>query len=88
MATSQFEVDGPVRQVLEVRRGSDLVVEWPIKFIDAGCIKITFLGTESAFREFYSDTDPSDAFAVEVIETGSYDPNAASFLRTLTTRQQ
>ncbi|SFC52056.1 HTH DNA binding domain-containing protein [Halobiforma haloterrestris] len=88
MATSQFEADGPVRRFLEVRRESDLVVEWPIKFIDAGSVKITFLGTESAFREFYSDTGQSEAFTVEVIETGSYDPNAASFLRTLTTRQQ
>lgn len=88
MATSQFEADGPVRRFLEIRRESDLVVEWPITFIAAGSVKITFLGTDAAFQEFYNDIGQSEPFDVEVVETGSYDPNATSFMRTLTTRQQ
>lgn len=88
MATSQFKADGPIRRVLEVRRESNLVVEWPIQFTAGGSVKITFLGTESAFQEFYNDTGQSDAFDVEVVETGSYDPDATTFMRSLTTRQQ
>lgn len=88
MATSQFEADGPVRRFLEMRHDSDLVVEWPITFIDSGSIKITFLGTDVAFQEFYNGTGQSEIFDVEVIETGFYDPDATSFMRTLTTRQQ
>jgi hypothetical protein len=88
MATSQFDADGPARRFLEVRRESDLVVEWPIRFTTAGSVEITFLGTDAVFREFYNNTGQSEAFDIEVVETGSYDPDATSFMRTLTTRQQ
>lgn len=88
LATSRFEADGPVQRFLELRRDSDIVVKWPIKFTAGGSVEITFLGTGSDFREFYNDTSELDEFDVEVVETGAYDPNDAPFMRTLTTRQQ
>jgi hypothetical protein len=88
LATSRFEAHGPVRRFLEVRRDSDLVVKWPIQFTGGGSVEVTFLGTGSDFREFYNDTSQSDAFDIEVVETGTYDPDDTSFMRTLTTRQQ
>lgn len=88
VATSQFEALGPVRRFLEIRRESDLVVEWPIQFTAPGSVEITFLGTASEFREFYTDTGQSEPFDIEVVETGTYDPNDVPFMRTLTTRQQ
>jgi hypothetical protein len=88
IATSQFEARGPARRFLEVWHESNLVVEWPIQFTGAGSIEITFLGTGSDFREFYHDTGQSDAFDIEVIETGTYNPSVAPFVRALTTRQQ
>lgn len=88
IATSQFEARGLVGQFLEMRRETDLVVEWPIQFTGAGTVEVTFLGTGPEFRDFYNDTALSEAFDVEVIETGTYDPNAPSFTRMLTTRQQ
>jgi hypothetical protein len=88
MATSQFEATEPVRQLLEWRSESDLVVEWPIKINDDGSARITYLGTESEFQELYEQTVDSTAFDVEVVETGTYEPDTNSFMRALTTRQQ
>jgi hypothetical protein len=88
MATSQFEAHETVRRLLEWRRASDLVVETPIKINADGSLRMTFLGSESNFQDLYEKTTNSDAFAVEVVETGPYEPDMASFVRALTTRQQ
>lgn len=88
IATSQFEARDASRQFLELRRDSALVVEWPIQFTGGGSIEITFLGSESAFSDFYQKVDNSDTFDAEVVETGTYDPGVDDFMRMLTTRQQ
>lgn len=88
MATSQFEARDASRRFLELRQQSDLVVKWPIQFTGGGSIEITFLGTESEFRAFYRETSQSEAFDIEVVEMGTYDPETSDFMRALTTRQQ
>jgi hypothetical protein len=88
MATSKFEARDPVKRLLEWHRTSDFVVEWPIKTNADGSVEITYLGTESAFQDLYDDLIQSTAFDADVIETGPYNPNAASLMRSLTTRQQ
>jgi hypothetical protein len=88
MATSQFEARAPVRQLLEWRRGSDLVVEMPIDINDDGSLRVTFIGTDSDFSALYEYTTESAEFDGEVVETGTYDPDRDSLVRVLTSRQQ
>lgn len=88
LATSQFTARGPVRRLLAWRRESDLVVETPIQVNDDGSMRITYLGGEDEFRELYERTGDASDLAVEVVETGAYDPGVDDFVRGLTTRQQ
>lgn len=88
MATSQFEAQNPLRRLLEWRRDSDLVVDTPIQVNDDGSMRITYLGTETEFRGLYENATDATTLGVEVVETGTYDPDAASFMRGLTPRQQ
>lgn len=88
MATSQFEAHAPVRQLLEWRRESDLVVEMPIDINDDGSLRVTFIGTDSEFSALYEYTTESAGFDGEVVETGAYDPDRDALVRVLTSRQQ
>lgn len=88
LATNRFTAQGPVRQLLEWQRESDLVAEMPIRINDDGSMRITYLGSESEFRELYARTVDAATLDVEVVETGQYDPDVADFARGLTPRQQ
>ncbi|WP_436902911.1 helix-turn-helix domain-containing protein [Halovenus halobia] len=88
IATTQFEANDPLQKVLGLRRMADLVIETPVKINDDGSVRITFLGTESDFQALYDRATGSSAFDTTIVETGAYDPDAASFMRVLTTRQQ
>jgi predicted DNA binding protein len=88
MAVSQFEPSDVIRQILERRRESDIVVETPIRINADGSLRITYLGSESALRELFRGADDESELRVDVVETGEYDPDRSSFTRLLTTRQQ
>jgi len=88
LATSQFTARGPVRQLLEWRQESDLVVEMPIPINDDGSMRITYLGGEGDFQELYERSADAASLGVEVIETGEYEPDVDAFMRGLTPRQQ
>lgn len=88
IATTQFEANDSLQEVLELRRTADLVIETPVKINDDGSVRITFLGNESEFQALYDKATGSPAFDITVVETGAYDPDAPSFMRVLTTRQQ
>jgi hypothetical protein len=88
MATSQFKAHAPVRQLLEWRRESELIVEMPIDINDDGSLRVTFIGTDSEFSALYEYTIESAGFNSEVVETGSYEPDRDSLVRVLTSRQQ
>ncbi|WP_115863854.1 helix-turn-helix domain-containing protein [Halorussus litoreus] len=88
LATSQFTAQGPVQQLLEWRRESDLVVETPIPINDDGSMRITYLGDEADFQELYDKAVEATSLGLEVVETGEYDPDVDAFMRCLTSRQQ
>lgn len=88
LATSQFVVQGPVQQLLEWRQESELVVETPIPINEDGSIRITYIGSEADFQELYNKAIDATNLAVEVVETGEYDPDVDAFMRGLTSRQQ
>ncbi|WP_396613927.1 helix-turn-helix domain-containing protein (plasmid) [Haloferax sp. S1W] len=88
IAMSQFEARDQVQQLLEFRRESNLVIKMPIRINVDGSLRITFLGAESAFQELYEDMNQSTGLDADIVGTGTYDPDTASSLRVLTTRQQ
>jgi hypothetical protein len=88
MAVSQFEPTDEVRRLLEWQQQADIVVETPILFGVGGTQKITILGDESAFRAIFEEAENMDTLDVEIMETGEYDPDAQSFTRPLTSRQE
>ncbi|AHG01725.1 bacterio-opsin activator (plasmid) [Halostagnicola larsenii XH-48] len=88
MAVSQFEPTDLTRRMLKRQRESDLIIETPIYFNADGSFQVSYLGTDSAFQEFVQDSGEQLPVTFEVIETGEYKPDEASFTRLLTTRQQ
>jgi len=88
LAVSQFEPSDVTRKLLEFERESDIVIETPIKINSDGSIDVTYLGSDSALQAVFRRAGEEIPLTYEVIETGSYDPDANKFLRVLTTRQQ
>jgi len=88
MAVSQFEPTAVTRRVLELERESDVVIDTPITITADGSLRITYVGSDSAFRDFVRGVETELPLAFEVLETGSYDPDSNSLMRVLTTRQQ
>ncbi|WP_276258373.1 helix-turn-helix domain-containing protein [Haloglomus litoreum] len=88
MAVSQFEVNEPVRRILEWQQRHDVVVETPLQFQRDGSQEMTLIGDDEAFRRLYASAGDLEAVDVEVVETGEYTPDADRLARTLTTRQQ
>jgi predicted DNA binding protein len=88
MAVSRFDPTEPVRRIMEWRRQADAIVETPILFRADGSQRVTVLGEEAAFKRLYQEAVALESFALEVVETGEYDPNTERFTRSLTPRQQ
>lgn len=88
LAVSQFEPTDTTRQMLERQRDSDLIIETPIHFNADGSLRVTYLGTDEDFQEFAQNEQKELPVTFDVVETGEYDPDEASFTRLLTTRQQ
>ena len=88
MAMSQFEPTDAARRALELQRESDIVIETPIHFESDGSFRITYLGSDAAFRELFGNVTEEATVAFEIVETGEYEPDESSFTRLLTTRQR
>jgi len=87
-AVSQFEPTPLARRTLELQRDAELVVETPIRFDADGALRVTYLGSDAAFRELYETVGEDADVAFEVLETGEYDPSEAPLTRLLTVRQR
>lgn len=88
IAMSQFEARDPLRHLLELRREIHLVVRTPIRINGDGSLRVTFLGAESEFQKPYEDANRAPGLDVDIVGTGEYDPDTASYLRVLTTCQR
>ncbi|SDE01597.1 helix-turn-helix domain-containing protein [Natrinema hispanicum] len=88
MAVSQFQPSDVMRRFLEFERESDIVIETPITINSDGSVRVTYVGSDSAFQEALRRVDEELPLTYEVMETGSYDPDVNKLLRVLTTRQQ
>lgn len=88
LATSQFSAQAPVKNLLEWRQDSDLVVETPIPINNDGSLRITFLGSERDFQELYNKVIDATNLGIKIVKTGEYDPDLDKFVRELTSRQR
>lgn len=88
MAVSQFDPSAVTRRLLELEGESDVVIETPIPINADGSLRITFVGSDSAFQDVFHRVEEELSLSFEIVETGSYDPDTDSLLRVLTTRQQ
>lgn len=87
-AVSQFEPTATSRRALELQRESDVVMETPVRFTSDGALRVTYLGTDDAFKQLFERTVREDVLAFEIVEKGDYDPDTSSLARGLTARQR
>lgn len=83
---THFELDDLTRRLLEYRRGSELVVEMPIESAAGGTVVVTLVGDDAAFTDAFEAIP--DEVALEVVETGEYDPGVRQLFGRLTARQR
>ncbi|WP_132058146.1 helix-turn-helix domain-containing protein [Halorussus amylolyticus] len=81
-----FEPNDRIRRTLTALRDSELMIEMPIEALPGGTREMTFVGDEGAFTDAIpADTD---AYEVELLETGERPPRADDLFARLTERQR
>lgn len=85
-AYTHFEPTGVARQMLRQRRESAVMIEMPVKVRADGSLVMTFVGEAGSFD--HAMLAETDAYDLEVLETGERAPDTDSLYRTLTARQQ
>nr|WP_321576104.1 helix-turn-helix domain-containing protein [Halosolutus gelatinilyticus] len=62
----------------------------PIRFTGDGSMRITYLGSDTGFRRLFEEANQLEdvPFRFEVVEIGDYEPERASLVSSLTTRQR
>lgn len=90
VSMSQFEPTNDTRRALEHQRDAGVIVDMPIRFTGDGSMRITYLGSDSGFRRLFEVANEMEdvPFRFEVIETGDFEPERTSLVRSLTTRQR
>lgn len=88
MTVSQFEPTPLVRRALELQRESLLVVETPIRFTSDDSLKVTYLGTDEAFRTLSDYVDEMGSVSFEILDMGDYEADESALNRMITTRQE
>jgi predicted DNA binding protein len=83
---THYEPTELTRRMLERRRESEMLMETPYDVAEDGTLEITFVGDEGAFAG--AMPMDSDAFTIEVLETGDHHPQIDDLFGALTARQQ
>lgn len=83
---TQYEPTELTRRMLEQRRESEVMMEMPYDVAEDGSLEITFVGDEGAFAG--AMPMDSDAYTIEVLETGDHAPQIDDLFGALTARQQ
>ncbi|MCO8242481.1 MULTISPECIES: helix-turn-helix domain-containing protein [unclassified Haladaptatus] len=86
---THYESSPLMDALLGVLFDHEIVLEWPVEFVDTGTdrgVRVTFLGTERALSAALNDV-PSD-FGIELERMGEYLPSISDPVATLTGRQQ
>jgi predicted DNA binding protein len=88
MAVSQFTPSAVMRRLLQFERESDVVIETPIKINSDGSLLVTYVGRDTSFQAVFRRVSEDLSPTYDIIDTGSYDPDAHTLLRVSTTRQR
>lgn len=81
-----FEPTEVIHRLMKTRYETELMMEMPIEIEDDGSMVSKIVGPQAAFGDLTAAE--SDAFDVEVLETGEYHPNLGDLYLTLTERQR
>jgi predicted DNA binding protein len=83
---THYEPTALTRRMLAQRGESETMMEMPYDVAEDGSLEITFVGDEGAF----ADAMPmdSEAYSIEVLETGDHRPQVDDLFGTLTARQR
>lgn len=71
---------------METRYETELMMEMPIEIEDDGSMVSRIVGPQEAFSEL--SADDTDAFDIEILETGEYHPDLGDLYLALTERQR
>lgn len=82
---SRYEPTDAVRELMERRRRSPVVLDMPVVYTEDGGMRATYVGTAEAFA---GGLDLPDAADVRIVETGEYAPERKDLLAHLTARQR
>jgi len=83
---THYEPTDLTRRMLDQRRESEVMMEMPYDVAEDGSLDITFVGDRGAFGG--AMPMDSDAYTIEVLETGDHSPQIDDLFGTLTARQQ
>lgn len=83
---THYEPTELTRRMLARRRESEMMMETPYDVAEDGSLEITFVGDKGAFAG--AMPMDSDAFTIEVLETGDHHPQIDDLFGALTARQQ
>jgi len=82
----QFEPNETNRQMIQQRQRSAVLMEMPIETNPDGSMDITLVGDDGAFADAVPEN--SDAYDIELLETGQRPPRVDDLFGCLTQRQQ
>jgi len=85
---THFEPSGVNREMLRVRYELSLMMEMPIEVEPDGSMVVTLVGSPDAFARARDRGLDDDAYDVELLETGSYQPDLDDLYLSLTERQR
>jgi predicted DNA binding protein len=83
---THFEPNDANREMLELQYESELAMETPIEVEDDGSFVLTLVGPMEAFAE--ATPSETEAYDIEVLETGEHHPDLGDLFLSLTERQR
>lgn len=85
---THYEPNGVNREMLSVRYELPVTMEMPIEVEPDGAMVVTLVGSQEAFVRAQQRRLDSDAYDVELLETGPYRPDLDDLYLSLTDRQR
>jgi predicted DNA binding protein len=83
---TRYAADDLTRMIMEDRRESLYLMDMPVEHTDDGGLQVTYIGTEAAFADAFSEQPES--VRVEIERTGPYTPGPRHVVSRLTERQR
>lgn len=83
---TRYAADDLTRMLMEDRRESSYLIDMPIEHTDDGGLRVTYIGTETAFADTLSEQP--EGVRIEIERIGEYTPGPRHVVSRLTGRQR